>query len=187
MSNNCVYYSAFINGIQECYICLDWATMLNLFILLKEGIAMFKKTNVLRLSLSLLVVLLLFFGFLIGIQFFTAEVEILFVQYLLAAVLWIDMILGLLIIFSLFQMLSLIDKDKIFTTLALSIMTRIQNLILSIAVISLGLMPFFVTVAHLDDAPGFVLFGIGILFIPFAIYFLVLVLKDILIKAINLQ
>lgn len=161
--------------------------MLNLFILLKEGIAMFKKTNVLRLSLSFLVVILLFFGFLIGIQFFTAEVDILFVQYLLAAVLWIDMILGLLIIFSFFKMLSLIDKDEIFTTRALLVMTRIQKLILAIAIISLGLMPFFVTVAHLDDAPGFVLFGVGILFIPFAIYFLILVLKDILIKAINLQ
>ena len=166
---------------------LDWAIMLNLFILLKEGMTMFKKTNILRLSLSFLVVILLFFGFLIGIQFFTAEVDILFVQYLLAAVLWIDMILGLLIIFCLFQMLSLIDKDVIFTSRALLVMTRIQKLILAIAVISLGLMPFFVTVAHLDDAPGFVLFGVGILFIPFAIYFLVLVLKDILIKAIDLQ
>lgn len=66
-------------------------------------------------------------------------------------------------------------------------MNRIQKLTLSIAVVTIGLMPFFFTIAQLDDAPGLVLFGAGIVFIPFSIYILVAVLKETLSKAVSIK
>nr|WP_256440564.1 DUF2975 domain-containing protein [Jeotgalicoccus sp. WY2] len=86
------------------------------------------------------------------------------------AVVWIDMILGLFIVYALNKLLKLIDTNEIFSDRTLNIMNRIQKLTLTIAVVTIGLMPFFFTIGQLDDAPGLVLFGAGIVFIPFSIY-----------------
>lgn len=66
-------------------------------------------------------------------------------------------------------------------------MNRIQKLTLAIALATVGLMPFFFRIGQLDDAPGLVLFGAGIVFIPFSIHTLVSVLKEILNKAVTIK
>lgn len=148
---------------------------------------MIKKTLVLRLTLLIIAAILLLFGFLMGIQLFTSEGEVYTVVYIAVAVIWIDMILGLLIVYALNKLLKLIDTNEIFSEQTLNIMSRIQKLILAIAVATIGLIPFFFTIGQLDDAPGLVLFGAGIVFIPFSIYVLVVVLKETLSKAVSIK
>lgn len=148
---------------------------------------MIKKTLVLRLTLLIIAAILLLFGFLMAVQLFTSEGEVYTVVYIALAVVWIDMILGLLIVFALNKLLKLIDTNEIFSDRTLSIMNRIQKLTLSIAVVTIGLMPFFFTIGQMDDAPGLVLFGAGIVFIPFSIYILVAVLKETLSKAVSIK
>lgn len=148
---------------------------------------MIKKTLMLRLTLLIIAVILLLFGFLMAVQLFTSEGEIYVVVYIAVAVVWIDMILGLFIVYALNKLLTLIDTNEIFSDRTLTIMNRIQKLTLSIAVVTIGLMPFFFTIAQLDDAPGLVLFGAGIVFIPFSIYILVAVLKETLSKAVSIK
>lgn len=148
---------------------------------------MIKKTLVLRLTLLIIAAILLLFGFLMAVQLFTSEGEVYTVVYIAVAVVWIDMILGLLIVYALNKLLKLIDTNEIFSDRTLSIMNRIQKLTLSIAVVTIGLMPFFFTIGQLDDAPGLVLFGAGIVFIPFSIYILVAVLKETLSKAVSIK
>lgn len=148
---------------------------------------MIKKTLVLRLTLLIIAAILLLFGFLMGIQLFTSEGEVYTVVYIAVAVIWIDMILGLFIVYALNKLLKLIDTNEIFSEQTLNIMSRIQKLILAIAVATIGLIPFFFTIGQLDDAPGLVLFGAGIVFIPFSIYVLVVVLKETLSKAVSIK
>lgn len=148
---------------------------------------MIKKTLMLSLTLLIIAVILLLFGFLMAVQLFTSEGEVYAVVYMAVAVVWIDMILGLFIVYALNKLLTLIDTNEIFSDRTLTIMNRIQKLTLSIAVVTIGLMPFFFTIAQLDDAPGLVLFGAGIVFIPFSIYILVAVLKETLSKAVSIK
>ena len=148
---------------------------------------MIKKTLMLSLTLLIIAVILLLFGFLMAVQLFTSEGEVYAVVYIAVAVVWIDMISGLFIVYALNKLLTLIDTNEIFSDRTLTIMNRIQKLTLSIAVVTIGLMPFFFTIAQLDDAPGLVLFGAGIVFIPFSIYILVAVLKGTLSKAVSIK
>ena len=145
---------------------------------------MIKKTLVLRLTLIIIAAILLLFGFLMGVQLFTSEGDVI---YIAVAVVWIDMILGLFIVYALNKLLTLIDRNEIFSDITLNIMNRIQKLTLAIAIATVGLMPFFFTIAQLDDAPGLVLFGAGIVFIPFSIYILVAVMKETLSKAVSIK
>lgn len=146
-----------------------------------------KKTLLLRLTLIVIAAVLLLFGLLMGIQLFTSEGDIPTVMYIAVTIVWIDMILGIVIVYSLSKLLKLIDTNDIFSDKTLNIMNRIQKLTLAIAIVTIGLMPFFFTVAHLDDAPGLVLFGLGIVFIPFSIHILVSVFKEILSKAVTIK
>lgn len=148
---------------------------------------MFKKTLVLRLTLLIIAAILLLFGFLMAVQLFTSEGKVYTIVYIAIAVVWIDMILGLFIVYALNKLLKLIDTNEIFSDRTLNIMNRIQKLTLTIAVVTIGLMPFFFTIGQLDDAPGLVLFGAGIVFIPFSIYILVAVLKETLSKAVSIK
>lgn len=148
---------------------------------------MFKKTLVLRLTLLIIAAILLLFGFLMAVQLFTSEGKVYTIVYIAVAVVWIDMILGLFIVYALNKLLKLIDTNEIFSDRTLNIMNRIQKLTLTIAVVTIGLMPFFFTIGQLDDAPGLVLFGAGIVFIPFSIYILVAVLKETLNKAVSIK
>ena len=148
---------------------------------------MIKKTLVLRLTLIIIAAILLLFGFLMGVQLFTSEGDVYTVIYIAVAVVWIDMILGLFIVYALNKLLTLIDRNEIFSDITLNIMNRIQKLTLAIAIATVGLMPFFFTIAQLDDTPGLVLFGAGIVFIPFSIYILVAVMKETLSKAVSIK
>ncbi len=148
---------------------------------------MIKKTLVLRLTLLIIAAILLLFGFLMGVQLFTSEGEVFTVVYISVAVVWLDMILALFIVHFLNKLLKLIDRNEIFSDKTLNIMNRIQKLTLAIAIATIGLMPFFFTIAQLDDAPGLVLFGAGIVFIPFSIYIFVVVLKETLSKAVSIK
>src|SRR5699024_6610397 len=148
---------------------------------------MIKKTIVLRLTLLIIAAIMLLFGVLMGIQLFTSEGDVFAVVYIAVIVIWIDMILGLFIVYALNKLLKLIDTNDIFSDRTLNIMKQIQRLTLAIAVATIGIMPFFFTVGQLDDAPGFVLIGAGFVFIPFSIYVLVAVLREILSKAVSIK
>lgn len=148
---------------------------------------MIKKTLVLRITLLITAAILILFGFLMGVQLFTSESDVFTVVYIAVGVIWIDMILGLFIVYALNKLLTLIDRNEIFSDKTLVIMSRIQKLTLGIAVATIGLMPFFFTIAQLDDAPGLVLFGAGIVFIPCAIHVLVVVMKETLSKAVSIK
>ena len=148
---------------------------------------MIKKTLVLRITLLITAAVLILFGFLMGVQLFTSESDVFTVVYIAVGVIWIDMILGLFIVYALNKLLTLIDRNEIFSDKTLVIMSRIQKLTLGIAVATIGLMPFFFTIAQLDDAPGLVLYGAGIVFIPCAIHVLVVVMKETLSKAVSIK
>lgn len=148
---------------------------------------MIKKTIVLRFTLLVIAAILLLFGCLMGVQLFTSEGEVFIVVYISVAVVWLDMILALFIVYFLNKLLKLIDRNDIFSDKTLNIMNRIQKLTLAIAIATIGLMPFFFTIGQLDDAPGLVLFGAGIVFIPFSIYIFVVVLKETLSKAVSIK
>ena len=148
---------------------------------------MIKKTLVLRITLLITAAVLILFGFLMGVQLFTSESDVFTVVYIAVGVIWFDIILGLFIVYALNKLLTLIDRNEIFSDKTLVIMSRIQKLTLGIAVATIGLMPFFFTIAQLDDAPGLVLFGAGIVFIPCAIHVLVVVMKETLSKAVSIK
>lgn len=145
------------------------------------------KTIFLRITLWMIVGVALLFSTLLGVQIITAENQLFIEMYIAAAVFWIDVLLAIWIALILHKMLRLIDKKEIFTETTLHLLHTIQKLTLSISIVSIGLMPLFVKAAHLDDAPGLVLFGLGILSIPFAVFVFVSVLKELMHQAVNIQ
>ncbi|MCS5464277.1 DUF2975 domain-containing protein [Enterococcus lactis] len=64
---------------------------------------------------------------------------------------------------------------------------KIERTILIIGFAFFGLLPKFLKVADLDDAPGLMLVGIAVVFIPFAVYTLTSVLENLLEHAILLK
>ncbi|HHC8503828.1 TPA: DUF2975 domain-containing protein [Enterococcus faecium] len=84
---------------------------------------------------------------------------------LFVSVIYFALFLGIVIAYFLLKLLKKIEDNQAF----------------------FGLLPKFMKVADLDDAPGLMLVGIAVVFIPFAVYTLTSVLEKLLEHAILLK
>lgn len=129
------------------------------------------------------------FGVLLYIQISTSEKGFHYdwQTNLLLAVIYLTLVLGLVIAYFLFKLLKNVELNKAFSKESLTVLKKIKNTILIIFIAFFGILPKFLKVADLDDAPGLMLVGIAIVFIPFAIYTLISVVENLLENAIMLK
>ncbi|WP_076801327.1 DUF2975 domain-containing protein [Latilactobacillus curvatus] len=85
------------------------------------------------------------------------------------------------------QILRLIKHHQVFLPQTLQYVSAIRKAILVASLTALFALPFFYRITQLEDAPGLMLLGLGLVFIPFAILILMQIVEDLFKSAIALQ
>lgn len=86
-----------------------------------------------------------------------------------------------------FKLLTLIDKNKAFSKLAISSLNRIKFSSLGISAIFTIDLPFIFKIADADDAPGLMLFALIIIFATFIVATFAAVLQKLLQNALEIK
>ncbi len=85
------------------------------------------------------------------------------------------------------QILRLIEHHQVFLPQTLRYVSAIRKAILVASLTALFDLPFFYRITQLEDAPGLMLLGLGLVFIPFAILILMQIVEDLFKSAIAFQ
>ncbi|GEL12494.1 multidrug ABC transporter permease [Lapidilactobacillus concavus] len=147
-----------------------------------------KRLYFLKIVLALAVLVVLMIEGLITTQFVTSPQQTMhWADWLFLLVVWIAIALLITVAFFLNRLLNLIQGDDVFSPQSLPIVRAIRRLIYIIGIDAIGILPFFYEGAQLDDAPGLMLFGLGVVFIPFAVGVFASVFEQLLTTAIQLK
>lgn len=144
------------------------------------------KLRVLRAALGVVALVVVGFVALIGIQFSTSIKMALNLPlgiFLVAVV--VTALVALYIISKFFSLLRLIAMDQMFTQASVVVFRHIRAATLVAAITTLGSLPAMYVWAAGDDAPGLMLIGLGVAFIPFAIYAAFAVVEQVLRNAVQ--
>ncbi|WP_165005972.1 MULTISPECIES: DUF2975 domain-containing protein [unclassified Enterococcus] len=147
------------------------------------------KTFILKSVVLGLSAVFLLFGVLFYTQLATSEKGFHYdwQTLLFISVIFFALVCGIVIAYFLLVLLKKIEQGLAFSKESLSILKRIRQTILLIGLVFFGLLPKFLKVADLDDAPGLMLVGLAIVFLPFAVCTLTSVLENLLENAIILK
>ncbi|EOI6518014.1 DUF2975 domain-containing protein [Enterococcus faecium] len=147
------------------------------------------KTLLLKFVVLGISTVFILFGILFYTQIATSEKGFTFdwQTTLFVSVIYFALLLGIIIAYFLLRLLKQIEENQAFSNQSLDILKKIERTILIIGFAFFGLLPKFLKVAYLDDAPGLMLVGIAVVFIPFAVYTLTSVLENLLEHAILLK
>lgn len=147
----------------------------------------FRRT-ILDLALLFITGVIWLMGFLYVIQVSTSrQLEHPIVISLLGITMLGTVIFGTQIMYFLHRMLALIANHKAFLLASINLVKKIRRDIGCISLCFLFAMPFFVTAADADDAPGVVLLGAAVVCALFAIYVLSQIIEDLFVSAFHLQ
>ncbi|KRM22218.1 DUF2975 domain-containing protein [Latilactobacillus graminis] len=91
------------------------------------------------------------------------------------------------VLVKLVQILRLIERHQAFLPRTLLYVTAIRRAVLVASLTALFALPFFYRIAQLEDAPGLMFLGLGLVFIPFAILILMQIVEALFKSAIDLQ
>lgn len=147
------------------------------------------KTTFLKFILAGLVAFILFLSFLLtmGLLFSINEHSVFPEQVLASISLYLSAIASLLIIYYMYRLLRLVDKDTAFSALSLFYVHVIFRLALMEFIVLVGTLPFVYFLADNDDAPGVMIIGLGILIIPLAVATFISIIEKLLKNAIELK
>lgn len=127
-------------------------------------------------------------GFLYLVQLFSSkQLEHPMVISLLGIAVFGTVIFGTQIMYFLHQILHLIVNYQSFSQASVTLIRKVRRNIGFVSISFLFSMPFFVTIANSDDAPGVILLGFAIICVPFAIYIFSQIIEELFESALNLQ
>ncbi|MGM9902581.1 MAG: DUF2975 domain-containing protein [Enterococcus sp.] len=128
-------------------------------------------------------------GFLLYIQLSTNKSPLNFnwqtILFLVA--IYLGLLFGIIISFLMIKLLTNISLNQTFSSSTQHVLSRIRQFIGLIAISSLAILPKFLQVADADDAPGLMLLGLSIVFLPFAGLMLMNIIIQILEEAVRLK
>ncbi|MFV0557534.1 MAG: DUF2975 domain-containing protein [Enterococcus sp.] len=134
-----------------------------------------------------MLVLALFIGLTI-IQFTTAEDPHFPISMSIFAVaLVLDLLALEFIVLQMNNLLTLINQNLVFSTDSLKPVRQIKQTFFAMGIVTFGMLPFIFQGAQADDAPGLILFGLGVAFIPFALSVFVSLLEQLLQQIIAIK
>ena len=90
-------------------------------------------------------------------------------------------------LFQTFRLLRLIDRDEGFSYRAVQALRAIKFCALAITVVYIATLPFFFWFADRDDAPGFLLIGLVLVFAAFVVAVFAELLQKLLKRAIDMK
>ncbi|MEW9093788.1 MAG: DUF2975 domain-containing protein [Clostridiaceae bacterium] len=85
------------------------------------------------------------------------------------------------------KLLSYIDKNKAFSQISVKALKNIKYCANTISIIYVGLVPFLIPIADVDDAPGLIAFPIIIIFASMVVAVFAAVLQKLLQEAIDIK
>lgn len=132
--------------------------------------------------------IILLFTTLIGIQLFTStNTQVTSYELIFIAAILLTVYFSFNILFNLFKVVDLIAKKQAFTEAILRFVKRIKKTIFYLACSFCGVLPLVYHGADIEDAPGLMLLGIGVVLIPFAIFLFAQIVEELFKSAIELQ
>lgn len=106
---------------------------------------------------------------------------------LLSLVIFTTLLSGIIIGGIIFKFLTIISKDQTFSDHSHRLVSYIRKVMIFLSLSTFGILPKFYQMADADDAPGLMLLGFALVFLPFAGLVLMNVLIKILEEAIRLK
>ena len=113
--------------------------------------------------------------------------EFAYVLYGIVIVMYVSAIPYFIALYQAFKLLIYIDKNKAFSDISVKSIKKIKHCAITISGLHLIGLPFLITFAHLDDAPGVVLVGMLFIFAPMVIAVFAAVLQRLLQEAITIK
>ncbi|KYD20832.1 hypothetical protein B4135_0249 [Caldibacillus debilis] len=86
-----------------------------------------------------------------------------------------------------FKLLNYIDRNEAFSELSVQALKKIKYCAIAISILYVPGLPFFYIAAELEDAPGIVLIGLGIIFASTIIAVFAALLQKLLKAAIDIK
>ncbi|MGG5338921.1 hypothetical protein IGJ48_001616 [Enterococcus pernyi] len=124
------------------------------------------------------------FGLLLGTQLLSKEsnAPLDWQTTLLSLVIFTTLLSGII-----FKLLTIISKDQTISDHSHRLVSYIRKVMIFLSLSTFGILPKFYQMADADDAPGLMLLGLALVFLPFAGLVLMNVLIKILEEAIRLK
>jgi hypothetical protein len=109
------------------------------------------------------------------------------ILYPILIIMYVSVIPFFVALYQAFKLLNYIDKNKAFSELSVKALKNIKYCAITISGLYVVGMPFFYILAELDDAPGIMLIGLGIIFASTIIAVFAAVLQRLLQEAIDIK
>lgn len=113
--------------------------------------------------------------------------EFAYVLYGLLIVMYVSAIPFFVALYQALRLLSYIDKNKAFSETSVKALKNVKYCAITISGLYVLGMPFFYIFAELDDAPGVIVIGLGIIFASMVIAVFAAVLQKLLKHAIEIK
>lgn len=110
-----------------------------------------------------------------------------FLQYPFLVGLYVTAIVFFFALYKTLRLLSYIDKNKAFSQVSVNALKNIKFCAITIGALYVVFMPLIYLMAEVDDAPGMILIGMGIIFGCMVVAVFAAVLQKLLQDAIDIQ
>ena len=153
---------------------------------MKRGSTLFLKISVILIGIPILALCIFVVP---EIANFAAELypDIAFIKYLVLIDLYAAAIPFYFALYQAFNLLSYIDKNEAFSKISIRALKKIKYCAITISGLYVLGMPLFYLIAEMDDAPGFILIGMVIIFASIVIAIFAAVLQKLLQEAIDIK
>lgn len=111
--------------------------------------------------------------------------DLAFAVYAILMVLYVSAVPFYFALFQSFNLLTYIDKNQAFSDLSVIALKKIKNSAIIISGMFVVALPFVYVLAEVDDAPGLILIGMGMIFAPSVVAVFAAVLQRLLREAID--
>jgi hypothetical protein len=111
--------------------------------------------------------------------------DLAFTVYAILMIMYISAVPFYFALYQSFNLLTYIDRNQAFSDFSVTALKKIKNSAIIISGLYVVALPFVYVLAEVDDAPGLILIGMGMVFAPLVIAVFAAVLQKLLKEAID--
>ncbi|MBT2640446.1 DUF2975 domain-containing protein [Bacillus sp. ISL-39] len=156
---------------------------------MKKGSTIFLKVAVILIGLPVLALCLFVLPQIASEANEAAEggSDLSFTVYAILMVMYVSAVPFYFALYQSFNLLTYIDRNQAFSDLSVLALKKIKNSAIIISGLYVVALPFVYVLAEVDDAPGLILIGMGMIFAPLVVAVFAAVLQRLLQEAIEIK
>jgi hypothetical protein len=160
---------------------------MNEVLVMKKGSTLFLKSAVILIGLPVLALCLFLLPQIASEANEAAErgSDLAFAVYAILMVMYVSAVPFYFALYQSFNLLTYIDRNQAFSDLSVIALKKIKNSAIIISGLYVVGLPFVYVLAEVDDAPGLILIGMGMIFAPLVVAVFAAVLQRLLKEAID--